>query len=282
MGDNSAIEWTNATWNPTTGCTKISQGCKNCYAEKLSAKLKRWGKQKYKNNFDFTQHESEIDLPLKWKKSKKIFVNSMSDLFHEEADMGFVEKCFMTMFLADWHTYQVLTKRPQKMAEFTKLFFKLYGFSIPPHIWMGTSIENNDTTSRLDYLRNVKCYTRFVSFEPLLEKLDPINLKNIDWAIIGGESGPNYRPIEEDWILDLIKQCKKQKVSVFFKQWGGPRPKSGGREIKGKTYDQYPKLKPLKIIHQKKFNKIKEKLTLLQKGEGSLSKKLKITPLIKT
>lgn len=282
MGDNSAIEWTNATWNPTTGCTKISQGCKNCYAERLSTKLKRWGIKKYKNNFRFTQHESELELPLKWKKSKKIFVNSMSDLFHEDADMGFIEKCFMTMFTADRHTYQILTKRPDKMAEFTKLFFRLFGFPIPPHIWMGTSIENNDTTFRLEQLRAVKCYNRFVSFEPLLEKLDRINLSKIDWAIIGGESGPNYRAVEKDWILDLIKQCKKQKVQVFFKQWGGPRPKSGGRVINGKTYDQFPKLKLLKTTHQKKFEKLKNGLVLLQKQKEPITKKQKIAALVKS
>src|SRR2546422_853701 len=278
MGDNSAIEWTNATWNPTTGCTKISQGCKNCYAARLSPKLKRWGIKKYKNNFEFTQHKSELGLPLKWKNSKKIFVNSMSDLFHEEAEMSFIEKCFMTMISADWHNYQILTKRPQKMVEFSRLFYKFFGFPIPPYIWMGVSVENNDTLLRIDHLRKVKCHTRFISFEPLLEKLDCVNLKNIDWAIIGGESGPNYRNIEEEWILDLIKQCKKQQVRVFFKQWGGPRPKSGGRVIRGKTYDQFPKLNSLKVAHQKKFEKLKEGLLLLQKE--TISKPLKVSSLI--
>lgn len=282
MGDNSAIEWTNATWNPTTGCTKISSGCKNCYAERLSPKLKRWGIKKYQNNFEFTQHESELEIPLKWGKPKKIFVNSMSDLFHEEAEMGFIEKSFMTMFAANWHTYQILTKRPDKMAEFSKLFYKLFGFPIPPHIWMGTSIENNSTLHRINDLRKVKCYNRFISFEPLLEKLDNVNLKNIDWAIIGGESGPKYRAVKEEWVWDLIKQCKQQKVKVFFKQWGGPRPKSGGRVIHGKTFDQFPKLKQLKIAHQKKFERLKDKLDSIIENKKSLSKNLEIIQVIRT
>jgi len=280
MGDNSAIEWTNATWNPTTGCTKISSGCKNCYAERLSPKLKRWGIKKYKNNFKFTQHEKELELPLKWKKEKKIFVNSMSDLFHEQAEFGFIERSFMTMFAANWHTYQILTKRPDKMAEFSKTFYKLFRFPIPPHIWMGTSIEDNSSLHRINDLRKVKCYNRFISFEPLLEKLKNVNLKNIDWAIIGGESGPKYRAMEEGWAWDLIKQCKKQKVKVFFKQWGGPRPKSGGRIIKNKTFDQFPKLKKLKVTHEKKFKKLKNQLDVEFEIKQHLSKKIKVTPVI--
>jgi len=280
MGDNSAIEWTNATWNPTTGCTKISSGCKNCYAERLSPKLKRWGIKKYRNNFKFTQHEKELELPLKWKKPKKIFVNSMSDLFHEQAEFGFIERSFMTMFVANWHTYQILTKRPDKMAEFSKTFYKLFRFSIPPHIWMGTSIENNATLYRINDLRKVKCYNRFISFEPLLEKLNNVNLKNIDWAIIGGESGPKYRAMEEEWAWDLIKQCKKQKVKVFFKQWGGPRPKSGGRIIRGKIFDQYPKRKWLKITHQKRFEKLKNQLDAEFEVKQHLPKKIKMPPII--
>ena len=255
MGSNSLIEWTNATWNPTTGCDKISAGCKNCYAERLSSKLKRWSVKKYQNNFKFTQHESELDLPLKWHKPKKIFVNSMSDLFHEKAQLEFVEKAFKTMCIADWHTYQILTKRPNIMNEFSRIFYKRFGFTLPPHIWMGTSVEDNITLYRIDEIRKVKCYTRFISFEPLLEKLNHVNLKNIDWVIIGGESGPNYRTIEEEWVWDLIQQCKKQKVKVFFKQWGGPKPKSGGRIIHGKTFSQFPKLKHMKITHKKKFMK---------------------------
>ena len=245
MANNSSIEWTEATWNPTTGCTKISQGCKNCYAATLSKRLKAMGIQKYKNNFEFTQHANEVELPLSWKKPRKIFVNSMSDLFHEKAEMEFIARCFDTMTKANWHVYQVLTKRPEKMAEFSKLFYSYFGFQIPNNIWMGTSIEDNQTTWRIKELRKVKCYTRFISFEPLLENINKVNLSEMDWAIIGGESGHHYRPVEKEWIQSLIKQCKKQNVKVFFKQWGGFRPKAGGRTINGRTYSEYPKLKPI-------------------------------------
>lgn len=241
MAIGSAIEWTEATWNPTTGCTKISPGCKNCYAETLSKRLKAMGQEKYKNGFRFTEHPDDIDLPLSWKKSKKIFVNSMSDLFHEKSDFEFTLRCFSTMLEADWHTYQVLTKRPQKMAEFSKLFKDKCGQSIPSHIWMGTSIENGNYISRIDELRKVDCNVRFISFEPLIGPVGTIDLTGIHWAIIGGESGYNYRPVQKEWITEIIKQCKKQKVAVFFKQWGGIRPKSGGREINGRTYDEYPR-----------------------------------------
>lgn len=242
MADNSTIEWTEATWNPTTGCTKISQGCKNCYAETLSKRLKAMRIVKYINNFLFTQHEKDIGTPLKWKKPRKIFVNSMSDLFHEDADMVFVGKCFDTMLKADWHTYQVLTKRPIKMDAYSRIHEQFFSDIIPSHIWMGTSVENNDTTHRIDSLRNVKARVKFISFEPLLEKLDTVNLTDIDWAIIGGESGANFRPVKEEWITSLIAQCEQQNIPVFFKQWGGFRPKSGGRTINGRTYDQYPKI----------------------------------------
>ena len=254
MSNSSPIEWTEATWNPTTGCTKISQGCKNCYAATLSKRLKAMGIKKYKNNFKFTQHEAEIELPLKWKKPKKIFVNSMSDLFHENAKMEFVARCFNTMTIANWHIYQILTKRPKKMAEFSNMFYSYFGFQIPNNIWMGTSVEDNQTTWRIKELRKVKCYTRFVSFEPLLEDIDKINLTGIDWAIIGGESGHHYRPIQEEWIQGLIEQCEKQNVKVFFKQWGGLRPKSRGRIINNRTYDEYPKTKP--VISKKQYMKI--------------------------
>lgn len=267
MANSSAIEWTEATWNPTTGCTKISHGCTNCYAATLSKRLKAMGIKKYKNNFKFTQHKNEIDLPFKWTKPKKIFVNSMSDLFHEQATMEFIARCFDTMSKADWHVYQVLTKRPTKMAEFSKLFYDYYNFQIPNNIWMGTSVENNQTVCRIDELRKVKCYTKFVSFEPLLEEISKINLDGIDWAIIGGESGHNYRPIKEEWIQSLIKQCKQQKTKVFFKQWGGFHPKAKGRVINGRTYSEYPKLKPITDKQQK------TRLRSIQKNNSKFQKK---------
>ena len=182
----------------------------------------------------------------------------MSDLFHEDAEMEFIARCFDTMTKADWHIYQILTKRPAKMAEFSILFKSYFGFKIPNNIWMGTSVEDNKTTWRIRELRKVKCHTRFVSFEPLLEEINRVDLNKVDWAIIGGESGNHYRPIQREWIQSLIKQCKRQKVKVFFKQWGGFRPKAGGRTINGRTYSEYPKLKPIKNkAERQKLSKLK-------------------------
>lgn len=268
MATNSSIEWTEATWNPTTGCTKISPGCKNCYAEKLSKRLNAMGVKKYKNIFEFTEQPQDLELPLIWKKPKKVFVNSMSDLFHEDARMEFIGSCFDIMLKGNHHVYQVLTKRPDTMTDFSKLFENYFGDVIPPHIWMGTSVENEDFKWRIDALREVKCHTRFLSIEPLLGPMGKMNLSNIDWVIIGGESGAKFRPVKKEWVLDAIKQCKKQKVAVFFKQWGGFRPKSGGRELDGKTYDQYPKIRHIENILKEveydpkefaKFSKLKIK-----------------------
>ena len=250
MANKSSIEWTQATWNPTTGCTKISQGCKNCYAATLSKRLKAMGIRKYRNDFKLTQHEDEIDLPLHWKRPRMIFVNSMSDLFHEDVDMEFIGRCFYTMIKADYHIYQILTKRPQKMTEFSKMFLKYFGFSIPAHIWMGVSVADNDTRWRIAELERTECTMRFVSFEPLLGMIDSVRLHKINWAIIGGESGHHYRKVDGKWVRDLIAQCVKQDVPVFFKQWGGPRPKSGGRTIDGRTYDEFPNLNGSKQIHK--------------------------------
>ena len=274
MAIGSQIEWTEATWNPTTGCTKISPGCKNCYAEKLSKRLNAMGVKKYKNNFQFTEQPNNLELPLTWKKSKKIFVNSMSDLFHEESRMEFIANCFHTMVQADWHIYQVLTKRSHIMIEFSKLFESYFGRKIPSHIWMGVSVENEDYTWRIDELRKVRCNTRFLSIEPLIGSVGKINLKGIDWVIIGGESGFRYRDVKKEWILDIIKQCKKQKVAVFFKQWGGIRPKSKGREINGRTYDEYPKIKEIKnMLRDIEFDE-KSFADLCMKVKNPVTKKL--------
>lgn len=248
MSNGSNIEWTEATWNPSTGCTKISSGCKNCYAATLSKRLKTMGMKKYENEFEFTEHKDEIELPLEWKKPKKIFVNSMSDLFHEKSTMEFVAKCFDTMIKANWHIYQILTKRPTRMIEFSKLFYNYFGYKIPPHIWMGTSVEDSDNVWRIDELRKVDCNIRFISFEPLIGSVGEVNLSEIQWVIIGGESGYGYRPVKKEWIIEIINQCKEQKVAVFFKQWGGIRPKSGGRTINGRTYDEYPDMKKMKFL----------------------------------
>ena len=198
--------------------------------------------KKYKNNFRFTEQPDDLELPFTWKKRKRIFVNSMSDLFHEQSRMEYIGSCFHVMLQADMHYYQVLTKRSKIMKEFSKLFKEYFGHKIPTHIWMGVSVENEDYKFRIDDLRKTKCWIRFLSIEPLLGPVGELNLEKIDWVIIGGESGPNFRPVRKEWILDIINQCKKQKVAVFFKQWGGIRPKSGGRTINGKTYAEYPSI----------------------------------------
>lgn len=240
MAGNSAIEWTEATWNPSTGCSKVSSGCKNCYAERLSNRLRAMGQEKYRNNFQYTEHEGEVDLPLRWHKPRRIFVNSMSDLFHEESDYAFVKKCFDTMLKADWHTYQVLTKRPARMAEFSRLFETLHGFPLPSHIWMGTSVEDNRAVPRITELRAVRCSVRFISFEPLLEGIRRVRLRGIDWAIIGGESGPHCRKMDPKWVDSLILQCRRDGVPVFFKQWGGRTPKANGRLVHNEAISEYP------------------------------------------
>ena len=240
MAVGSSIEWTEATWNPTTGCSKVSPGCANCYAETLTKRLHAMRMPKYSNGFTYTEHESAVNIPLTWKKPRRIFVNSMSDLFHENATHEFTARCFEVMLRANWHTYQILTKRPHKMADYSRRFEELHGRVIPGHIWLGTSIENADLLFRMDELRMVRCKMRFISFEPLLGPVGPMNLDDIHWVIIGGESGTGYRPVKKEWILDIISQCQRQDVPVFFKQWGGPRPKSGGRSIDGKVYSKYP------------------------------------------
>ena len=263
MANKSAIEWTDATWNPTTGCTKVSDGCKNCYAEKVSLKLYKWGVKKYKNKFTYTEHENDLDTPIKWKKPKKIFVNSMSDLFHENATNEFIDRVFHTMLIADHHIYQILTKRPKIMKQYSIRFKEKYKMPIPPHIFMGTSVENQGTVHRIKDLQDTVCYSRFISFEPLLGDINNINIDNIDWCIIGGESGPNYRPVQKEWIVNLINQCQMYNTSIFFKQWGGPRPKSGGREINGKLYNDTPELKVMNQEHQNQLKLIQNGLQLL-------------------
>ena len=240
MALKSGIQWTDATWNPATGCSKVSPGCKNCYAETLAHRLQAMGQPKYGNGFTYTEHPYDVDLPLKWKKPRKIFVNSMSDLFHEEADPAFVMKCFEVMIRADWHVYQILTKRPHGMAEFSLRFQERFGRVIPEHIWMGTSVEDQNRSPRIEELRQVRCKTRFISFEPLLGPVSNLDLSGVVWAIIGGESGKGFRPIRKEWVLDIILQCRRQGVRVFFKQWGGYRPKSKGRLVDGVEYNEYP------------------------------------------
>lgn len=234
MGTKSQIEWTESTWNPVTGCTKISAGCKNCYAERLSFRLKAMGQPNYKNGFKLTLQPQMLELPLKWKKPQTIFVNSMSDLFHKNIPTEYIKQVFEIMKRAHWHRFQVLTKRSERLAELDK------ELEWSENIWMGVSVESKKHTNRIDHLRDVKADIKFLSLEPLLTSLENLNLHNIDWVIVGGESGFNARPIKEEWVLDIRNQCEKAGIPFFFKQWGGVNKKKTGRQLAGKTYDALP------------------------------------------
>ena len=239
----SKIEWTEETWNPTTGCDKVSQGCANCYAEILSERLQKFGNTKYKNGFKLTLHPYTLDRPLSWKEPRKIFVNSMSDLFHKDIPEDYIRQVWSTMERADWHTYQILTKRPERMFEFVYRLDKIL-----PNVWLGTSVENEKVVSRIEMLRKVPAKVRFISFEPLIDSVGKINLDGIHWSIVGGESGQNHRPIKKEWIEEILEQCRRQNVAFFFKQWGGITPKANGRMLNGQIYDEYPHdLKPKSV-----------------------------------
>ena len=232
---SSKIEWTESTWNPVTGCTKISPGCKHCYAETFAERWRGIPGHPYQQGFDLKLWPDRLLLPSSWKKPRMIFVNSMSDLFHWDVPLQFISKVFDAMNTADWHTYQILTKRSDRLKE---LNFKL---PWQPHIWMGVSVENQDYQYRIDDLRETDAAIKFLSLEPLLEPLPSLNLAGIDWVIVGGESGPGARSMDKDWVLEIRDQCKKSGVSFFFKQWGGINKKKTGRELEGRTWDEMPK-----------------------------------------
>lgn len=232
----SKIEWTEMTWNPVTGCTKISAGCKNCYAETMSRRLKAMGQEKYKNGFKLALHPETLSEPYRWKKSKVVFVNSMSDLFHENVPVKYIQKVFDVMHDNPQHLFQVLTKRAEKLYH-----YDIKGLLKWSHnIWMGVSVEDESTVNRIDFLRKTKARVKFLSCEPLIGPLPYLNLEGIDWVIVGGESGPHARPMKPDWVIDILEQCKKADVQFFFKQWGGTNKKKTGRELQGKTYDEMP------------------------------------------
>ncbi len=230
----SSIEWTEMTWNPTTGCDKISAGCKYCYAEVMTRRLHAMGIEKYKDGFKVRVHEDALDVPYTWKKPKVVFVNSMSDLFHPEVPLEFIHKVFQVMNNTPQHTYQVLTKRAERLFE---LHDKLTWTN---NIWMGVSVENEKVKNRIDFLRDTNAKTKFLSCEPLIGELPNMNLANIDWVIVGGESGRKSRPMEELWVWDIKDQCREQEVAFFFKQWGGVNKKKAGRELAGMTYNEMP------------------------------------------
>lgn len=230
----SKIEWTESTWNPLTGCTKISPGCKHCYAERMALRLQAMGQPNYVNGFTLTLHEHVLELPLHWKTPQMIFVNSMSDLFHENVPVDFIQKVFSVMTTASWHTFQVLTKRSDRLLELDKQL------NWPENVWMGVSVENKDYTYRIDHLRQTHARTKFLSLEPLLGPLSNLNLSSIHWVIVGGESGPKARPMKKSWVLEIRDHCRKAKVPFFFKQWGGTNKKKTGRELDGQTWDELP------------------------------------------
>ncbi|HOI56220.1 MAG TPA: phage Gp37/Gp68 family protein [Phycisphaerae bacterium] len=234
MGANSAIEWTESTWNPVTGCTKISAGCAHCYAERMTRRLKAMGQPNYRNGFRVTTHPHVLDLPLSWRKPQMIFVNSMSDLFHEKVSVRFIHDVFHTMRTADWHTYQVLTKRAERLAELAP------ALDWGPNVWMGVTVENADCAYRIDLLRSVHAAVRFLSIEPLLGPLPQLDLDGIHWVVVGGESGPGARPMDQAWVTDIRDQCLDADVPFFFKQWGGVRKKRAGRLLDGRTWDEMP------------------------------------------
>ncbi len=234
MGQQSAIEWTEATWNPLTGCDKISPGCANCYAERMSLRLRLMGQSNYRNGFDLTLHPHALELPLKWKKPQRIFVNSMSDLFHKDVPIEFIQQVFATMRKASWHRFQILTKRADRLAALNR------EIDWPANVWMGVSVESADYTSRIDHLCTTGAAVRFLSVEPLLGAISTLDLRDIHWVIVGGESGPGARPMREEWVLDIRDQCQAAGVPFFFKQWGGVNKKRTGRELQGRTWDEMP------------------------------------------
>ena len=239
MASSTAIEWTDATWNPVTGCTKISAGCDHCYAERFSERFRGTINHPFRTGFDLTLRPERLEQPLRWRQPRMIFVNSMSDLFHKEIPRSFVSGIFDTMEKANWHTFQILTKRSSLMRDFLN---KRYGNERgPAHMWFGVSIEDGSKASRIKHLRNASAGVRFLSIEPLIGNVGVLDLSGIDWVIVGGESGPGARPMNVDWVRSVRDQCVAAGVAFFFKQWGGLRPKSGGRELDGREWSNFPK-----------------------------------------
>lgn len=247
MATGSRIEWTEATWNPVAGCAMVSPGCTNCYAMRMAGRLEAIGHPKYQGTTRksggrtvwtgcVVADERSLEAPSRWRKPLRIFVNSMSDLFHEDVSDDFIVRVWRVMETANWHTYQILTKRPERM----KTLLKRSSFKVLPNVWLGTSVESADYTERLKWLRQVPAAVRFISFEPLLGPVGEVDLSGIAWAIVGGESGPAARPMRKIWATDIRRQCRAQGVAFFFKQWGGPNKKKAGRVLDGRTYDEYP------------------------------------------
>lgn len=234
MATGSTIEWTESTWNPVTGCTKVSPGCKHCYAERMANRLEAMGQANYRNGFQLTLQPHMLELPLRWRKPQRIFVNSMSDLFHDDVPASYIERVFEVMRKAHWHEFQILTKRSLRLREIDRLL------AWPANVWMGVSVESQEYVHRIDDLRSTHALTRFLSVEPLLGPVSNLDLRGIGWVIVGGESGPRARPMLRKWVVDIRRECRKANVPFFFKQWGGVNKKRTGRELDGRTYDEMP------------------------------------------
>ena len=241
MSDNSNIEWTDATWNPVRGCTKVSPGCKHCYAETFAERFRGVPGHPFEQGFDLRLVESAIDLPLKWRSPRRIFVNSMSDLFHEDVPDLFIRRVFDVMRRARQHEFQVLTKRSERMAEVVA------GLDVPDNVWLGVSVENEKYVSRIDDLREVRATVRFLSVEPLLGPIPRLDLRGIHWVIVGGESGPRARPMAPAWVRTIRDRCRREGVPFFFKQWGGVRKRLTGRILDGRTWDEMPRSRPERL-----------------------------------
>ncbi len=238
MADRSDIEWTDSTWNPVTGCTKITRGCENCYAARFAERWRGVSGHPYEQGFDLRLWPSRLDQPSRWRKPRMIFVNSMSDLFHKRVPCWFIDKVFQQMENADHHIYQILTKRSSLMRDYLK--HRYSEGVVPKHIWCGVSVEDQTATSRIPHLQTTPATVRFLSIEPLLGPLGDIDLKGISWVIVGGESGPNARSLRLDWVCDIRDQCASTGVPFFFKQWGGRTPKAGGRKLEGVEHNAMP------------------------------------------
>ncbi len=234
MASNSPIEWTEATWNPVTGCDKVSPGCAHCYAERMAKRLQAMGQRNYAKGFELTLQKHMLELPLRWKRAKRIFVNSMSDMFHADVPLEFIQQAFGVMHRAHWHQYQILTKRSERLLGLDSQL------NWQPQIWMGVSVENARFLHRIDHLRETRAHVKFLSLEPLLGPLPSLDLRGIDWVIVGGESGPHARSMNPSWVSDIRDQCQDANVAFFFKQWGGVFKSRTGRELEGRTWNQMP------------------------------------------
>jgi protein gp37 len=238
MANSSHIEWTDATWNPITGCSKISPGCKFCYAERLSRRLQAMGQENYRNGFEVTLQPHMLEHPLRWRQPRRVFVNSMSDLFHDDVPVAYIQQIFDVMRRASWHQFQVLTKRSERLLELDPVL------EWQRQIWMGVSVENEDYLYRIDHLRRTSAVIKFLSIEPLLGPLRKLKLRGIDWVIVGGESGPGARPIDPEWVREIRDRCISARVAFFFKQWGGVLKSKTGRTLDGRKWDELPTYGP--------------------------------------